>query len=42
MQSKRTRLQVVTLAEETWLQKYLVPTDIYIFPLEFLQGRNKK
>lgn len=30
--SGRTHLQIVMLAEDTWLLPYLIPTDMYICP----------
>lgn len=32
----RTRLQAVMLAEMTWLQPFLIPTDVYICPSEVM------
>lgn len=32
--SSRTRRQIVTLAEDTWLMAHIVPTDTYIDSLE--------
>lgn len=38
---KRTQLQVVIGAEASWLQTYLIPTDVYICPSEVKRARAK-
>lgn len=37
--SSRTQLQIVSLAEDTWLAPHLIPTDIYICPTEAMRTK---
>lgn len=37
--SSRTQLQIVSLAEDTWLAAHLIPTDVYICPSEAMRSK---